>query len=69
VGPSGQRGRGSAARRERMGRSGPRAKGEARARAREREREREREEKHGPESAQPRGGGVFPFSFFSSTFS
>jgi hypothetical protein len=25
---------------------------------------REREEKHGPESAQLRGGGVFPFSFF-----
>jgi hypothetical protein len=51
---------GSMARRERMGRGGPRAEGEARARV--------REEKHGPESAQSRGGGVFLFSFLLLLF-
>jgi hypothetical protein len=48
--------------RERMGRGGLRAEGEARARA------RERGGKHGPESAQPRGGGVFSFFLFSLLF-
>jgi hypothetical protein len=47
---------GSAAR-EKVGRSGPRAKGRGRG--------RERGE-HGPVSAQPRGGEGFPFSFFFS---